>query len=153
MNFKKGILLFSIFLVLIVAVTSVSAADDLINESQSSDIDDFDLIEFSECSSVILHVNENESVISHRRDSTDAADIFIVEGNYNGIDFIKTVITLSLRKFHLLHIISRIDINSIVINQYRRICRKLMSHNRIIIRQQFYRFFSHKSLHPSKFCS
>ena len=89
MNFKKSILLFSIFLVLIVAVTSVSAADDLINESQTSDIDDLDLIEFSECTSVILHVNENESVISHRRDSTDAADIFIVEDNYNGIDFIK----------------------------------------------------------------
>ena len=89
MNFKKSILLFSIFLVLIVAVTSVSAADDLINESQTSDIDDLDLIEFSECTSVILHVGEDESVISHRRDSTDAADIFIVEDSYNGIDFIK----------------------------------------------------------------
>ena len=89
MNFKKYILLFSIFLVLIVAITSVSATEDILNDSQTSNIDDMDLIELSECTSVILHVDENESVISHRRDSTGAADIFIVEDNYNGIDFIK----------------------------------------------------------------
>ena len=50
---------------------------------------DWDLVNQSECSSVVLHVSDTEGVISFRRDSTDSADLSIVEESYGGLTFVK----------------------------------------------------------------
>ncbi len=48
-----------------------------------------ELINLSECSSIVLHVNDNEGVISVRRDSTDSANIIIDSGNWGNIQYVK----------------------------------------------------------------
>ena len=47
---------------------------------------DDDLIELSECSSIVLHVSDNEGVISHRRDATNALDIIVESGKWGDIE-------------------------------------------------------------------
>ena len=48
-----------------------------------------ELINLSECSSIVLHVSDNEGVISFRRDSTDSANIIIESGNWGNIQYVK----------------------------------------------------------------
>ncbi|WP_407416503.1 Ig-like domain repeat protein [Methanobrevibacter sp.] len=48
-----------------------------------------ELINLSECSSIVLHVSDNEGVISVRRDSTDSANIIIESGNWGNIEYVK----------------------------------------------------------------
>ena len=50
---------------------------------------DDDLIELSECSSIVLHVSDNEGVISHRRDATNALDIIVESGKWGDIEYVK----------------------------------------------------------------
>ena len=59
------------------------------SSNQNMDQTDEDLINLSECSSIILHVSSNEGVISVRRDSTDPADIVIESGNWGNIQYVK----------------------------------------------------------------
>lgn len=47
------------------------------------------MINFSECSSIVLHVSDNEGVISHRRDATNALDIIIESGKWGDIEYVK----------------------------------------------------------------
>lgn len=61
---------------------------------------DDNLINLSECSSAVLHVSDNEGVIAFRRDSTDAANLYIVEGNWGHIDFVKQYKTSGSYFFH-----------------------------------------------------
>lgn len=58
------------------------------NNFEQTDVDD-ELINLSECSSIVLQVSDNEGVISVRRDSTDAANIIIESGNWGNIQFVK----------------------------------------------------------------
>ena len=62
-------------------------ADDSLNQNMDQTADD--LINLSECSSVVLHVSENEGIISFRRDSTDSANIRIESGNWGNIQYLK----------------------------------------------------------------
>ena len=48
-----------------------------------------DLINLSECSSIVLQVSDNEGVISVRRDSTDSANIVVESGNWGNIQYLK----------------------------------------------------------------
>ena len=47
------------------------------------------MINFSECSSIVLHVSDNEGVISHRRDATNALDIIVESGKWGDIEYVK----------------------------------------------------------------
>ncbi|WP_299526722.1 Ig-like domain-containing protein [uncultured Methanobrevibacter sp.] len=112
-NRKYFILIFFVFLI---AITSVSAQDDVVasqdlNElsvndevvdtninveqyadgaiKQDTDKTDEDLIDLSECSSAVLQVSDNEGVICVRRDATNAADIHIESGNWGDISYLK----------------------------------------------------------------
>ena len=102
-----------IFIILIVFLSGISfvSADDSVNGTDSEipvgenvgyieqyadgslKLDDSqtgeDLINLSECSSIVLHVSDNEGVISVRRDSTDPADIMIERGNWGNIQYLK----------------------------------------------------------------
>ena len=117
---------FSIFLIIVFLVNiPIVCADDLGNETLPSDIDDFqfvgeisyyadgspnnnigqstsddDLADLSECSSVVLHVSDNEGVISFRRDSTDSTDLSVVTGSWGDIDFVKQYKTAGGYFFH-----------------------------------------------------
>lgn len=57
------------------------------NVEETSDGDD--LINMSECSSIVLHVSENEGVISFRRDATNQVDIQIKSGVWGDITYVK----------------------------------------------------------------
>ena len=48
-----------------------------------------ELLNLSECSSLILHVSDNEGVISFRRDSTEPADIYVRSDFWGDIEFVK----------------------------------------------------------------
>ena len=56
-----------------------------LDDGQTAD----DLINLSECSSIVLHVSDNEGVISVRRDSTDSADVIVESGNWGNIQYLK----------------------------------------------------------------
>ena len=58
------------------------------NDVAATDIDD-DLINLSECSSIVLHVSDNEGVISVRRDATNPVDITIESGHWGDIEYQK----------------------------------------------------------------
>lgn len=75
------------------------AGESSINYAGNTTSDD-NLINLSECSSLVLHVSDSEGVISFRRDSTEAADLYIVEGNWGQIDFIKQYKTSGGYFFH-----------------------------------------------------
>ena len=71
---------------------SVQLDDDFISVENNLDYEtdsDWDFVNQSECSSVVLHVSDTESVISFRRDSTDVADLYVVEDSYGGLTFVK----------------------------------------------------------------
>ena len=53
------------------------------------DATDDDLINLSECSSIVLQVSSTESVISFRRDATNAADLTVESGSWGNIDYVK----------------------------------------------------------------
>ena len=57
------------------------------NVEETSDGDD--LINMSECSSIVIHVSENEGVISFRRDATNPVDIQIKSGVWGDITYVK----------------------------------------------------------------
>ncbi len=102
-----------IFIILILFLSGISivSADDSINVTDSEipagenvgyveqyadgslKLDDGqtadDLINLSECSSIVLHVSDNEGVISVRRDSTDSADVIVESGNWGNIQYLK----------------------------------------------------------------
>ena len=62
------------------------------DESPVGDVEtnsDDDLINLSECSSIVLHVNDNEGVLSVRRDATNAVDIIIENGYWGDIEYQK----------------------------------------------------------------
>ena len=62
------------------------------DESPAGDVEtnsDDDLINLSECSSIVLHVNDNEGVLSVRRDATNAVDIIIENGYWGDIEYQK----------------------------------------------------------------
>lgn len=59
-----------------------------INDIDKTSTDD-ELINLSECSSIVLHVSDSEGVISVRRDSTDAANLIIESGNWGDIEYQK----------------------------------------------------------------
>ena len=62
------------------------------DESHAGDVEtnsDDDLINLSECSSIVLHVNDNEGVLSVRRDATNAVDIIIENGYWGDIEYQK----------------------------------------------------------------
>lgn len=62
------------------------------DESPVGDVEtnsDDDLINLSECSSVVLHVSDNEGVLSVRRDATNAVDIIIENGYWGDIEYQK----------------------------------------------------------------
>ncbi len=101
---------FLIFISLIILILSVSAvsAEDSLNDTAIDDINevelladgspkyivgdtsvDDDLIDLSECSSIVLHVSDSEGVISHRRDATNAVDIQIETGAWGDIEYLK----------------------------------------------------------------
>ena len=101
---------FLIFISLIIFILSVSAvsAEDSLNDTAIDDINevelladgspkyivgdtsvDDDLIDLSECSSIVLHVSDSEGVISHRRDATNAVDIQIETGAWGDIEYLK----------------------------------------------------------------
>ena len=103
---------FLIFLVLIIFISSiavVSASDlnetagDEIQVSNAIEVEQYadgspineetnvgdDLINLSECSSIVLQVSDNEGVISHRRDATNAVDIIIESGYWGDIEYQK----------------------------------------------------------------
>ena len=101
---------FLIFISLIIFILSVSAvsAEDSLNDTAIGDINevelladgspkdvvgdtsvDDDLIDLSECSSIVLHVSDSEGVISHRRDATNAVDIQIETGTWGDIEYLK----------------------------------------------------------------
>lgn len=56
--------------------------------NEETNVDD-DLINLSECSSIVLQVSDNEGVISHRRDATNALDIIIENGYWGDIEYQK----------------------------------------------------------------
>lgn len=111
--FKKfkffSIFLLFIFLISIPMVSASDSVDENVTDDAAGEIqvcdnisqyadgmpventtaDDDDLIDLSECSSLILHISDSESIISFRRDSTGAADLSIVSGTWGNIDFIK----------------------------------------------------------------
>ena len=107
---------FLIFISLIVFILSLSvvSADDSVNDTAiDSDIaindvgevelladgyskgvicdtsDADDLINLSECTSVVLQVSDNEGVISVRRDATNPVNIQIEMGSWGNIDYLK----------------------------------------------------------------
>ena len=104
---------FFIFIILIIFLSSISfvSAEDSVNETVDEvseieigeieryadgslkdfvgDATDDDLADLSECSSVVLQVSATESVISFRRDSTEAADITVESGNWGDIEYLK----------------------------------------------------------------
>ena len=109
-NYSK----FFIFILTIVFLLSISSvsADDSINGTVNPEIQitneiiveqyadgspivdmgtnpDDDLMELSECSSIVLHVNDNEGVISHRRDATNAVDMIVESGKWGDIEYVK----------------------------------------------------------------
>ena len=62
------------------------------DESPVGDVEtnsDDDLINLSECSSVVLHVSDNEGVLSVRRDATNAVDVIIENGYWGDIEYQK----------------------------------------------------------------
>lgn len=62
------------------------------DESPVGDVEtnsDDDLINLSECSSIVLHVSDNEGVLSVRRDATNAVDIIIENGYWGDIEYQK----------------------------------------------------------------
>ena len=62
------------------------------DESPAGDVEtnsDDDLINLSECSSIVLHVSDNEGVLSVRRDATNAVDIIIENGYWGDIEYQK----------------------------------------------------------------
>ena len=73
----------------------------LSDSSSTSDTDD-ELINLSECSSLVLHVNEKESVISFRRDSTDPADLTITEEKWGDISIVKQYKTAGGYFYHVI---------------------------------------------------
>lgn len=103
---------FFIFLVLIIFISSIAvvSASDL-NETAGDEIQvsnaieveqyadespineetnvDDDLINLSECSSIVLHVSDNEGVISVRRDATNPVDLIIESGYWGNIEYQK----------------------------------------------------------------
>lgn len=58
-----------------------------VNNTDETDTDG--LIDLSECATAVLRVSDTESVISFRRDATNAADISIVGGKWGHINFVK----------------------------------------------------------------
>ena len=58
------------------------------NNVEETCVDD-DLINMSECSSIVLHVSDNEGVISFRRDATNQVDIQIRSGVWGDIHYVK----------------------------------------------------------------
>ena len=56
-----------------------------LDDDQTAD----DLINLSECSSIVLQVSDNEGIISFRRDSTDSANIVVESGNWGNIQYLK----------------------------------------------------------------
>ena len=100
---NSKLFIFITLIILLLSLSSVSA-DDSFNDTTIDDIvladgspsdvigDDNaedSLINLSECSSVVLHVSDSESVISVRRDATDSANIFIENGMWGDIEFVK----------------------------------------------------------------
>lgn len=107
-NYSK----FFIFLTLIIFISSIAvvSASDL-NETAGDEIQvsneieveqyadespineetnvDDDLIDLSECSSIVLHVSDNEGVISVRRDATNPVDLIIEKGYWGNIEYQK----------------------------------------------------------------
>ncbi|WP_407378938.1 carboxypeptidase-like regulatory domain-containing protein [Methanobrevibacter sp.] len=83
---------------------SAVSADDSINDTAVNDIvladgtpidviedtaSDDDLVNLSECSSIVLHVSDSEGVISVRRDATNAVTLSIESGSWGNIDYVK----------------------------------------------------------------
>ena len=58
------------------------------NNIEETCVDD-ELLNLSECSSLILHVSDNEGVISFRRDSTEPADIYVRSDYWGDIEFVR----------------------------------------------------------------
>ena len=111
-NFNSKFFTFVILIIFICSISAVSADD--VNEtvveninyednvfvveqyadgSYIGDVDlednADDLIDYSECSSIVLQVSENEGVISARRDATNAATISFESGSWGDIDYLK----------------------------------------------------------------
>lgn len=59
-----------------------------IDNVEDSYVDD-DLINLSECSSIVIQVSDNEGVIAARRDATNAVDIHITSGTWGNIEYVK----------------------------------------------------------------
>lgn len=66
---------------------------------ENTNVDD-DLINLSECSSLVLHVSDGESVIAFRRDSTDSADLYIITDTWGSLDIVKQYKTVDGYFFH-----------------------------------------------------
>ncbi|MCF0226923.1 MAG: hypothetical protein HUK28_06450 [Methanobrevibacter sp.] len=85
---EKNIIFLLVIMVLgVVAVTSASAFTQ--EQTQIVSTTFFDEAINSECSSILLQVSENESVSSFRRDEADPAKIFIEEGNWDNVSYVK----------------------------------------------------------------
>lgn len=111
-NFNSKFFTLLILIIFICSISAVSAED--INETVVEDINDMDnvfvveqyadgsyisdvgsldtaddLINYSECSSIVLQVSDSEGVISARRDATNAVTISIESGSWGNIDYVK----------------------------------------------------------------
>ncbi len=89
MNFKKGILLVSVIVILI-SLFTVYASDIAENNTDIqlllNNTDESDMIG---CCSVVLQMDGNESMFSFRRDANLSADIFIEKIDWHGTPAIK----------------------------------------------------------------
>ncbi|MBR0271294.1 MAG: Ig-like domain repeat protein [Methanobrevibacter sp.] len=101
-NNNSKLLIFITLIIFILSIAAVSA-DDSFNATSTDDVvladgtpidavdatADDDLVNLSECSSIVLHVSDSEGVISVRRDATNAVTISVESGSWGDIDYLK----------------------------------------------------------------
>lgn len=89
MNLKKQILILSIFIIFIFACGTFSAFDFQNNENLDVTADYSNETDVFGCCSILWQLEDNNAMMSYRRDSNVTADVYIEKVNWHGIPAIK----------------------------------------------------------------
>lgn len=89
MNFRRNILILSIFIIFIFACGAFSASDFGNNQDIDVTTDFSNQSDAFGCCSIVIQLEGNHTLMSYRRDSNITADVFIEEVNWHGIPAIK----------------------------------------------------------------